>query len=170
MSVNYSLIYCENTDNGNPVNSTKVRFFCKKKNAQKAMSDAFDKTDAIMHYSEMETDDEHYIDRSEDSITVHCGMDSMRWEIIESVPEDASKNEADIRVGDIATLTANRNIIVVDNGTGKRMMSASSEAIRDSMFADAYVEYITCSKFSMVLWLSHDEITRVTAGSPTSHA
>lgn len=84
----YILVYCENTDAGDPIDSVNIRFFKKKENAQKAMEDAYKATDAIMHYSDMEGNDEHYVERSEDSITVHDGIDSLRWEVLEAKPED----------------------------------------------------------------------------------
>lgn len=89
MSAKYILTYVENTDSSDPIDSLRIRPFASLFNARAAMEDAFDKTDAIMRYSEMETDDEHYVDRAPNSITVRCGMDSMRWTIFEvGAPED----------------------------------------------------------------------------------
>ena len=99
----YILVYCENTDAGDPIDSVHVRFFKKKENAQKAMEDAYKATDAIMHYSDMTEDDENYVAQSGDSITVHAGMDSLRWEIMEAKPEDAD-NDAPAAIASDATM------------------------------------------------------------------
>lgn len=120
----YILVYCENTDAGDPIDSVNIRCFSKKENAQKAMEDAYQKTDAIMHYSDMTQDDEHYVERSEDSITVHDGMDSLRWEIMEAKPEDAG-NDASAANGSDATMLVLYHIghdswnrpVYVSNGT-----------------------------------------------------
>lgn len=87
----YILVYCENTDAGDPIDSVNIRCFSKKENAQRAMEEAYQKTDAILHYSDMEEDDDNYVVRSEDSITVHSGMDSIRWEVLEAIPEDTEE-------------------------------------------------------------------------------
>lgn len=84
----YILIYSENTDYGDPTCSMSVRLFAKKITAQEAMKKSFQETDAIMHYSEMVTDDEHFICQTEDEIFVQNGMDTCRWSIREKVVED----------------------------------------------------------------------------------
>lgn len=85
----YVLTYSENTDAGDPTSLVSTKFFCKKENAQSAMVAAFKATDDIMHYTGRESDDEHYISQTEDSIYVCDGMDSMSWAISEIKAEDA---------------------------------------------------------------------------------
>lgn len=87
---NFVLTYSENTDAGEPTSTVNNRFFCKKENAQAAMEAAFQKVDAIMGFTQRKTDDEHYISRTEDSIYVCDGMDSMFWTIAEIKAEDTA--------------------------------------------------------------------------------
>lgn len=87
----YVLTYTENTDAGDPASLTKNRFFCIKENAVAAMETAFIAVDNIMHFSDRTTDDMHYISRTETSIYVCDGIDTMSWAIEEIVAEDEAR-------------------------------------------------------------------------------
>lgn len=160
----YILVYCENTDAGDPIDSVNIRCFSKKENARRAMEDAYQKTDAIMHYSDMGENDEHYVERSEDSITVHDGMDSLRWEIMEVKPEDAG-NDIPAANGSDATMLVLYHIghdswnrpVYVSNGTlyvdtdpartGSRGFSPST---RTGLTANRIVRFPRTSMFSSI--------------------
>jgi len=86
----FALTYCENTDTGDPTASVCNRFFVAKSHAIAAMNEAFVNTDNILGLSKMEDDDEHYIERTEESIFVRNGIDSYRWTIQEIKPEDTN--------------------------------------------------------------------------------
>lgn len=77
----FALTYSENTDCGDPTNSMSCNLYLDLADAQKVMEDAYQKVDAIMHYSEMEQDDEHEVSKTETSIYVRNGIDSLRWSI-----------------------------------------------------------------------------------------
>lgn len=85
-----ALIYCENTDAGDPVNSVDTRFFFSWQNAKVAMDAAFEATDAIMHYTSRTPDESHFIRRTTDEIYIKDGADSMRWVIQDSLSEDSA--------------------------------------------------------------------------------
>jgi len=88
MNANYVLTYSENTDAGDPTASVKNRFFYSKESALEAMNKDVQKTDAILHFTEMLKDDEHYISKTDTSYYVVNGCDTMRWDVNEVEVED----------------------------------------------------------------------------------
>lgn len=79
----FVLTYAENTDAGDPINSVSVNLYLSLEQAQAVMLDAYQKVDAIMHYEEMQRDDEHEVSRTDTSIYVRNGIDTLRWSIEE---------------------------------------------------------------------------------------
>lgn len=79
----FVLTYAENTDAGDPINFVSVNLYLSLEQAQAVMLDAYQKVDAIMHYEEMQKDDEHEVSRTDTSIYVRNGIDTLRWSIEE---------------------------------------------------------------------------------------
>lgn len=88
MKAKYVLTYSENTDAGDPTASVKTRFFSAKAAALEAMNTDVQRSDNILHFTEMAKDDEHFISRTEMSCYVVNGYDTMRWEVNEVNVED----------------------------------------------------------------------------------
>lgn len=88
MNAKYVLTYSENTDAGDPTSSVSNRFFGSRDAALAALEESIQNSDNILHFLEMNEDDEHYISRSETSCFVVNGLDTMRWEVNEVKVED----------------------------------------------------------------------------------
>ncbi len=90
--VNFILLYQENSD---AACSSTTRYFHGLDNAKAAMQDDFAKQDAILHFptTTSDQDDENFTDRSDMSISVHMGIDSFSWEILEAKAEDAPDDD-----------------------------------------------------------------------------
>lgn len=79
----FVLTYAENTDVGDPVYSIATSLYLSREEARAVMMDSYQKVDAIMHYEDMQKDDEHEVSKTDDSIFVRNGIDSVRWFIEE---------------------------------------------------------------------------------------
>lgn len=84
----YAMIQTENSDAGEPTSLIDIQFFFRKENAVSTMEESFRNANAIMHWTDITEDDDHYIERSVYGIYVCSGMDYFRWEIREIRMED----------------------------------------------------------------------------------